>query len=131
MPLKAQTFDAHRWQDRLLVLYADRESGEVLARWREALAGEEAELKERDLKIYILRPDGMEAPEGAVTSREDRDRILGEYRLREKKTTWVLIGKDGGEKMRGADSLPLEDIFRRIDSMPMRQREMREQKNGN
>ncbi len=131
MPLQAQVFEEHRWQDRLLVLYADQESGEVFTRWSEALAREEAAIKERDLKIYILRPGQMKAPEGAEVSPGDGDRILEDYQLKEQTTAWILIGKDGGEKMRGAGSLPLEEIFQRIDSMPMRQREMREQNKRN
>jgi len=129
MPLGAQIFDEHRWRDRLLILYADQESGKQLAGWKEALEKEEAELEERDLKIYVLRPDQMEAPEGAVVGPGDVDRILEAYRLKGDETAWVLIGKDGGEKMRGTDNLTLEEIFRRIDSMPMRQQEMRERNN--
>ncbi|WP_246180249.1 DUF4174 domain-containing protein [Marinobacter changyiensis] len=36
----------------------------------------------------------------------------------------LLIGKDGGIKSREA-SLNLNGIFRRVDAMPMRMREMR------
>merc|ERR1712179_595978 len=36
----------------------------------------------------------------------------------------MLIGKDGGVKMEGQD-LTLQDMFNRIDTMPMRRREMR------
>ena len=38
----------------------------------------------------------------------------------------VLIGKDGGVKLR-SDDAGLDQIFDLIDSMPMRQAEMREQ----
>ena len=36
----------------------------------------------------------------------------------------MLIGKDGGAKMQGQD-ITLQNIFDRIDTMPMRRREMR------
>jgi hypothetical protein len=39
------------------------------------------------------------------------------------KFTVVLIGKDGGEKLRRSDEVDLGEIFSLIDSMPMRQRE--------
>jgi len=38
---------------------------------------------------------------------------------------FVLIGKDGGEKSRQSGKLDIEQWFDQIDSMPMRQREMR------
>ncbi len=37
----------------------------------------------------------------------------------------LLIGKDGGIKMRSATPVAAEDILSLIDSMPMRQQEMR------
>ncbi|KJZ22232.1 hypothetical protein TW83_18750 [Paracoccus sp. S4493] len=37
----------------------------------------------------------------------------------------LLIGKDGGIKMRSARPVAAEDILSLIDSMPMRQQEMR------
>ena len=38
----------------------------------------------------------------------------------------VLIGKDGGEKLRSHEIVSPETLCRLIDSMPMRQEEMRE-----
>jgi hypothetical protein len=40
--------------------------------------------------------------------------------------TVILIGKDGGEKIRQGSSVDLKEIFAIIDAMPMRQQEMRE-----
>jgi hypothetical protein len=40
--------------------------------------------------------------------------------------TFLLIGKDGGVKLGKEGRVKLQDIFSLIDSMPMRQREMRE-----
>lgn len=40
----------------------------------------------------------------------------------------VLVGKDGGEKFRSAEPVGPRDLFDRIDSMPMRRREMRQGK---
>ena len=37
----------------------------------------------------------------------------------------ILIGKDGGVKLRSAEPVSAEAIFGLIDGMPMRQREMR------
>ena len=39
---------------------------------------------------------------------------------------FVLIGKDGGEKMRWQGNLPRRALFDTIDAMPMRQYEMRQ-----
>ncbi|MGB2203635.1 MAG: DUF4174 domain-containing protein, partial [Pseudooceanicola atlanticus] len=38
----------------------------------------------------------------------------------------LLVGKDGGVKMRAGEVIPPETLFATIDRMPMRQREMQE-----
>jgi hypothetical protein len=38
----------------------------------------------------------------------------------------LLIGKDGGVKLRAEEPLPAAEFFALIDTMPMRRREMRE-----
>ena len=38
----------------------------------------------------------------------------------------VLIGKDGGVKLRQEEPISVADLFALIDSMPMRKQEMRQ-----
>ena len=38
----------------------------------------------------------------------------------------LLVGKDGGVKLRSEEPVSIQRIFDLIDSMPMRRREMRE-----
>jgi hypothetical protein len=40
----------------------------------------------------------------------------------------VIIGKDGGEKLRRTTPLSSEELFAIVDAMPMRRAEMRERK---
>lgn len=47
----------------------------------------------------------------------------------ESKTAWALIGLDGGVKNSGSDFPLPKEIFRLIDSMPMRQSEMKKSNN--
>lgn len=44
------------------------------------------------------------------------------------KTAWTLVGLDGGVKNSGKDYPLPKEIFKLIDSMPMRQSEMRNSK---
>ncbi|MEM7620524.1 MAG: DUF4174 domain-containing protein [Pseudomonadota bacterium] len=41
----------------------------------------------------------------------------------------MLLGKDGGEKLRKARRVTADELFALIDAMPMRQQEMREGRN--
>ena len=71
-----------------------------VARQRESLSGCEAGIRDRDLRVEY----STGADEFAV----------------------VLIGRDGGEKLRSAEPVTVEELFGKIDGMPMRRRELRE-----
>ncbi len=64
------------------------------------LSGHEAGISDRDLRVEYLTG----ADEFAV----------------------VLIGRDGGEKLRSTSPIPAAELFGKIDEMPMRRRELRE-----
>lgn len=80
---------------------------------------------ERDLILFFLQAEGGEGPHGDIEHEEYRA-LLRDLDLPQTGEGWLLIGKDGTEKARGNGLPDWEAIFRRIDRMPMRQREMRE-----
>lgn len=89
---------------------------------------------ERDLELVTI---SEEFPNIYLTYFVDgnvlRDPLVGEYVERivkrskcDQKTSFVLIGKDGGVKRRWTDQLSITDLFQTIDAMPMRRFEMRQ-----
>ena len=65
---------------------------------------------------YIRRP--LSTPAADVLRKQ--------LRLMTSQFVVVLIGKDGGEKLRRTHRVDLGEIFALIDAMPMRRQEMRE-----
>jgi hypothetical protein len=57
----------------------------------------------------------------------ERDFVV-QTRFDAKTFSVVLIGKDGGEKLRRATPLSPDELFAIVDAMPMRRAEMRERK---
>ena len=57
----------------------------------------------------------------------ERDFVV-QTRLDAKTFSIVLIGKDGGEKLRRHTPLAPEEFFALVDAMPMRRAEMREKR---
>ncbi len=104
----------YQWKNRVILLYAPSGMDEKLAKQNKVLAQDEAGIKERDLVIHQVTPDAEDI----------FDAVRSEYGLKES-FTFVLIGKDGGVKKRSEDVVSLESLFSLIDSMPMRQSEMR------
>jgi hypothetical protein len=70
------------------------------------------ELEERDVTQIVLR-SAAENPE-----------IVEQSKFAKVGFALVLIGKDGGEKLRPREIVDSETLCRLIDSMPMRQEEM-------
>jgi hypothetical protein len=115
-----------RWRRRPLLLF-EPGSSESPADWSKLVSEVEAReeaIGERDMTVIRLRGDsgsldGEELPSNVVVALRE---LFGvdhpEYEA-------VLLGKDGGVKLRGPKGVELEEIFRLIDSMPMRQAEMR------
>ena len=112
--MNSETLDQARWKMRVLIIYAPLGSEEQLARQEELLRSRDRELEERDVAQIVLR------------SRAEDAKIAARFELPEANFAVLLIGKDGGEKLRSRDVVSPETLFRLIDSMPMRQEEMRQ-----
>lgn len=63
----------------------------------------------------------------ALAGLNERDFVV-QIQFSTKSFSVVLIGKDGGEKLRRAIPLSPEELFAVVDAMPMRRAEMRGQK---
>lgn len=114
----------HRWQHRLLLVFAhdaDRLRGLPILR---QLAASRAGVAERHLRVYTILRDGpsrlgereLEAAAAAAIRRALG--VAGDFE------GVVLVGKDGGVKRRAALDEDLATVFGLIDTMPMRRREM-------
>lgn len=98
---------------RLLLIYADRSTNPELTKQQQLFATDPKGLRERDLSVKIyLKPDNAKA----FTDKHIKEPF-----------TVILIGKDGGEKLREHRALPLQKLYGTIDAMPMRREEMKKQ----
>ena len=124
-PLDIVDLDQYRWKNRLLFLFSP--SVEVLAyrSLSQELNRNLDGVRDRDLLIFRILEQGpsvMGSQEISPQAAENLRRHIGVSR---EKFTVVLVGKDGGVKLQQSEPVPLAEIFALIDSMPMRQREMR------
>lgn len=101
--------ESYRWENRVLILFGTPESP-ALQEQRAILAKDPEGLSERDL--LILEPPSTES-------------LQNRYRITPEEFTVILVGKDGGEKLRQDHPVTLGELFGLIDQMPMRRREMR------
>lgn len=104
----------HKRSERLLIVFAPDESDESLIEQKKLVEESETGFEERDLlPVYI-----------AATSPGDAEIRVG-FGVERGSFAAVLVGKDGTEKARFESPVATEELFRLIDAMPMRKREMK------
>jgi hypothetical protein len=92
-------------------------------RQQERLLEAKPGLKERDVVVISVLKD-------TVSTKERPDEPVSADDLRDAYDVWphdfrvVLIGRDGGVKLRRDEPISAADLFALIDSMPMRKQEM-------
>ena len=109
----------YQWKNRLILVQAtDENAGEI-----DTLRSARAEVDDRDIVWFVnTGADLVSNQDGVSSSLESEIKALLDQFCSDGRV--LLIGKDGGMKSR-EPSLDLDAIFRRIDRMPMRMREMR------
>lgn len=126
---KAQDISSHRWENRIILIIADEPSNKELKEQMEELKVNCKGLGERNLIIYQILPDkyriGLDEKEEWLQS----SALYEKYKPKKGDFKIILIGLDGGIKIQDAKPLSSETLFATIDSMPMRQTELR--KKGN
>jgi hypothetical protein len=78
-----------------------------------------AGIEERDMAVFYL-------VDRDASIEEEQRRLRERYGIAEEQFAVILIGKDGGEKLRRLEHVPIETVFALIDTMPMRRREMQD-----
>jgi hypothetical protein len=111
----ADPLQAYRGSSRVVVASAARADDPALAQQRAIFARMGKQAKARDLVLLEAVGDGAQA--------RALRKALG---LDAKTFAAVLVGKDGGAKLRAAHPLDAAALFPVIDAMPMRREEMRE-----
>jgi hypothetical protein len=98
-------------EKRMLIIYADKASNPLLKKQMDILKTDPRGIEERDIQIktYYLELD---------RARFEQQNIKGGF-------TIILVGKDGGNKLRQTSPLTLKQLYSTIDAMPMRRQEMK------
>jgi hypothetical protein len=117
--------EQYKWKNRLMFLFAPNRDHPSFESLHVSIVAREADVDERDLVIFEVLEAAPSTVDGdpldPASARQLRERFgvpAGAFGV-------ILVGKDGGVKLDRQDRTSLEEIFALIDSMPMRQEEMR------
>ncbi len=103
-----------RWHRRVLLVAAPAADDAGIVGQRRALASWDKGARERDLAVVTVIGDRVTGATDSAAQLRKR------HRLPRDRFVAILIGKDGGEKMRAGTPIAAETLAETIDAMPMR-----------
>lgn len=115
-----------RWNKRVLVVAAPDIDNAELVRQMAALDATRAAFDERDMLLVVATEErGAMAAGRAMSDAESAD-VRRTLAMADGGFSVLLLGKDGGVKLRESGFVDMARIYALIDGMPMRRLEMRE-----
>ncbi|WP_166435190.1 DUF4174 domain-containing protein [Christiangramia sabulilitoris] len=126
--MTSQSLAEYQWKNRLLIIFSETENTrEFVGQLREFEATGK-ELQERKLVIIHALPNKFRSLIPNETGWQDFGLY---YEMKKSKEDFeiILIGLDGGVKLRQSEILGTDKLFGLIDSMPMRRAEMNKNDN--
>ena len=126
MPAQAMAAELsdYLWQRRPLLLFAPTDSDQRLVETMRRIEASRCDFADRDMVLGRIVAEGTSTLDGDVVGIDQAQQLLSEFGIGTNSFGVVLIGKDGGEKLRVNDVPDLQAIYAVIDGMPMRGREV-------
>ena len=118
--------DEYAWRFRPLLIFAPSDDAPDLLWQRAALGASSDGMLERDIAVIEIVGDQIETLAGPEC-RNAAAELRARYSTPKETFRVVLVGKDGGVKLREEKPVETNRLFSLIDSMPMRRQEIVEQ----
>ena len=115
----SQNLDDFRWKNRIVLIMNPGPQNPLSDKQLKSFRLYKAEIKERDLLVF-------EVNNTSVTDIFEAQRSLDPAEIPHRNYEGIiLLGKDGGIKLKKPFYVPPSELFELIDSMPMRRAEMK------
>jgi hypothetical protein len=115
-----------QWKKRLLLVFAAESGQPNFQSLANEISSRQADVDDRDLVVFEILESGTSRMNHSRIEPRKAASIREQFEIAPSAFTVILVGKDGGIKLKRNDQVRLEEIFQLIDSMPMRQDEMRQ-----
>ncbi len=120
-------------RNRVLLVFAPNATDGRYGQQLDAFSHHEADLRARDLIVIpLIQQPGppnlsptLRALQPPHISDDEQLTLRRRFHVAASEFVIVLLGKDGGEKLRATTPITVARLNRTIDAMPMRQQEMR------
>ncbi|WP_394242347.1 DUF4174 domain-containing protein [Vibrio astriarenae] len=111
----------YNWKNRIFLIQEPASSAKVI----QALTDDSKAVNERDVIWFVVGKDSIASNQAGPLSDSLKSQVKSSFTNRSRQT--ILIGKDGGIKSR-TDEFDLDQLYKQIDAMPMRKREIEKER---
>lgn len=118
--------EQYLWQKRVILLFAPSAESSEFEKQNALLTSAHTELEKRDIVVWRIIQNEAVSVNGEHKVQFGTPPFYDYFDVPSSSATLILLGKDGGEKLRKAMPVGAESLFSLIDAMPMRQREIQE-----
>lgn len=119
---------SYKWKNRVLLVFAYNAENVNYQRQVELFKQHQQGLNERDLLLVTVLEKGTSYSNEQPINTASAAKLRQRFNINDNDFRVILVGKDGGAKLKDAKVVQAETIFREIDAMPMRQQEMRQKR---
>lgn len=127
--LTAQDLNQYQWEHRLILVITKDTASKVFQKQIQELTQNMEGLIERKLLLYKVTPTQYQLIDPRKQNQQNHwintDALYATYGKNDPSFKVLLFGLDGGIKLEKVKILTTNELFRIIDSMPMRAAEMR------
>jgi len=113
------------WKNRLLFIFAPDRTHPFFDYLHGSIKARPEEVVDRELIIFEIFESGLSRVDGTDLDSQTAHALQSRFNIPRNKFAVILVGKDGGIKLNRQEQTHIEEIFSLIDTMPMRQEEMR------
>ena len=117
--MSSQELTEFMWKKRILLVLDAKNDLDTRNLQLNKFNGLHAEMRERDLVLFVYNGKEVLDRDGMITYINPDNIAYGELQ------GIILIGKDGGVKLRKKYTVEANEVFDLIDQMPMRRAEMK------
>lgn len=122
--MQSQQLEKHEWKNRVLLIISDNETSDNYQNQILKLEAAQDGLIERKVLVYNVLPNKYKVSTNA-SNWIASSVLFNSFMDTNDAFTVILIGLDGTVKLKKEGMLTTKTLFELIDSMPMRQAEMR------
>ncbi|MDR5591540.1 DUF4174 domain-containing protein [Christiangramia sediminicola] len=123
--MNSQDLKEYQWENRLVVVFSTNHTNEIVQQQLEIFKKNKKDFEERKLIMIQAVPGKHKEifPENSDWKKSD---VYNSKKETDSEFEVILLGLDGGVKLRQSELLQTKKLFGLIDSMPMRRAEMRD-----